>query len=235
MADPKKLQPGQTKIGTLAAKDENGMVKEYTICYGNIAFPQRNGKYMHLRNEKYREMLTKFLDSDEGLNYESPTEEEIEKARIAVLNREAILKKKQEEKEREEAEKKAREQLDAIKQMPADTYQEPEEEDEPDEVEDKYPERTSQRGGTSIPVIILLVLNLLLTGFMLFRSLMGTGTGRGGGNVSLTVGDDTFVVPTSSIPKDGETTVTFYGISTTNNNGQVSRQAVPVGEIKVGG
>jgi hypothetical protein len=67
------------------------MVKEYTICFGNIAFPQKNGKFMHLRDERYREILSKFLDSDEGLDYIAPTEEEIEKVRIAVLNREAFV------------------------------------------------------------------------------------------------------------------------------------------------
>ena len=79
MAEPKKMEPGRTKIGTITAKDENEMVKEYTICFGNIAFPQKNGKFMHLRDERYREILSKFLDSDEGLNYIAPTEEEIEK------------------------------------------------------------------------------------------------------------------------------------------------------------
>ena len=60
MAEPKKMEPGRTKIGTITAKDENEMVKEYTICFGNIAFPQKNGKFMHLRNERYREILSNF-------------------------------------------------------------------------------------------------------------------------------------------------------------------------------
>ena len=231
MAEPKKMEPGRTKIGTITAKDENDMVKEYTICFGNIAFPQKNGKFMHLRNERYREILSKFLDSDEGLDYIAPTEEEIEKARIAVLNREAMLKKKQEEKAQEEEIKKAREQLDAIEQMPADAYQEPE-----DPNEEVFADDTAgqPKAGNNVPVLILLALNILLNGFLLYRSLAREYI-AGSDRISLSIGEETFTVPTTSIPRTGETTISFYGISTTNNNGQITRQAIPVGEIKIGG
>jgi hypothetical protein len=142
-----------------------------------------------------------------------------------------MLKKKQEEKAQEDEIKKAREQLDAIEQMPADAYQEPE-----DPNEEVFADDTARqpKAGNNVPVLILLALNILLNGFLLYRSVAREYT-TGSDQISLSIGEETFTVPTASIPRTGETTITFYGISTTNNNGQVTRQAIPVGEIKIGG
>ena len=77
------------------------------------------------------------------------------------------------------------------------------------------------------------MLNILLNGVLLYRSLAREYT-AGSDQISLSIGEETFTVPTSAVPRAGGTTITFYGISTMNNNGQISRKAMTVGEIRIG-
>ena len=156
------------------------------------------------------------------------SESEIKSCAEAAL---AILKK-QEARDQEEEKKRAIEQLEAIGQMPADSLEKVDEDEADDEMFEKASAMHSTREGNTL-ILILLAVNLLLSGFFLYRSITAENAVRNG-QISLSVGEETFVIPTSAVPRTGETTITFYGISTTNNNGQISRQAIPVGEIRIG-
>ena len=80
----KKLVPGETKIGEIPSKDESGDIYIFSIYFGNLLVPVVNGKFRCLKEPKYREVLSTFLESDEGKEYVIPTEEEIQRAREAM-------------------------------------------------------------------------------------------------------------------------------------------------------
>ena len=95
----KKLQPGQTKIGTIFVKDENGYVREFTLLFGNVCYPLVNGQMMSIDNKAYMEKLTDFLDKDtEGQQYLRPTVEDFDKANVWVANMQTRIEKQAEEK-----------------------------------------------------------------------------------------------------------------------------------------
>lgn len=89
------LKVGDTEIGKVYG---NYKGKEYvfTVFYGNRTFPPADGDFIHCDQDRYKEMLTKFLNSKEGSKYIWPTEEEIEIATQLVISRESQLISKQE-------------------------------------------------------------------------------------------------------------------------------------------
>lgn len=84
----KKLEVGKTFIGHVKAKDSNNILLDFELLYGNALKPPINGKIGHLPVNKYNDMLREFLDSEEGSEYDIPTEEEVEQASIEILNNE---------------------------------------------------------------------------------------------------------------------------------------------------
>ncbi len=109
MSELKKLETGKTEIGKVVAKDQDGMIRDFVIYYGNAASPLVDGSVMHLKENRYQEMLKAFLESEDGREYEAPTEEEIRQATIEMLNRETKAKQYQEEQERKRLEEEAKE------------------------------------------------------------------------------------------------------------------------------
>ena len=109
MSELKKLEVGKTEIGKVVAKDQDGMIRDFVIYYGNAASPLVDGNVMHLKENRYQEMLKAFLESEDGREYEAPTEEEIRQATIEMLNRETKAKQYQEEQERKRLEEEAKE------------------------------------------------------------------------------------------------------------------------------
>lgn len=87
----KKLEAGVTFIGMIKAKDKNNILLDFDLLYGNVLTPPINGKIGHLPINKYNQILRDFLDSDEGREYDIPTEEEVEQASIEMLNKETII------------------------------------------------------------------------------------------------------------------------------------------------
>lgn len=101
-----KLVPGQTLIGTRVVidsknSDQPRMIKVY---YGNyIDPPMRTADGLHyipMKEEKYREILNTFLDSEEGRDYERPTEEEMAAASAEVVE---VVENHFEQEQRDEA------------------------------------------------------------------------------------------------------------------------------------
>jgi len=109
MSELKKLETGKTEIGKVVAKDQDGMIRDFVIYYGNAASPLVDGNVMHLKENRYQEMLKAFLESEDGREYEAPSEEEIRQATIEMLNRETKAKQYQEEQERKRLEEEAKE------------------------------------------------------------------------------------------------------------------------------
>jgi len=83
----KQLKVGKTKIGGITGS-YNGKFIRFSIYYGNLSMPPVDGEYIHLPSDKYRELLDQFLNSEEGKEFEKPSEEEINAACLAVLNKE---------------------------------------------------------------------------------------------------------------------------------------------------
>lgn len=128
----KKLQPGQTKIGTIFVKDENGYVREFTLLFGNVCYPLVNGQMMSIDNKAYMEKLTDFLDKDtEGQQYLRPTVEDFDKANVWVANMQTRIEKQAEEKKEANA-PEAKEQVT---------------QEEQNEETDKTEEKVSQETG----------------------------------------------------------------------------------------
>ena len=57
MSELKKLEPGKTEIGKVVSKDQDGMIRDFVIYYGNAASPLVDGNVMHLKESRYQEML----------------------------------------------------------------------------------------------------------------------------------------------------------------------------------
>ena len=57
----------------------NGKNINIDIHYGNYITPPINGKYQTLPDEKYKNVLEEFLNSQEGIKYKHPTEQEIDR------------------------------------------------------------------------------------------------------------------------------------------------------------
>ena len=94
--------PGETTIGTVVSKDNNGLIRDFSIYYGNVASPVVDGNVLHMKEDRYLNMLKTFLETDIGKEYEMPTEEEVKQATIEMLNRETRQKKQKEKKQRGE-------------------------------------------------------------------------------------------------------------------------------------
>ena len=87
-----KLEAGKTLIGKTNAKDkESQLIYEFEVYYGNILYPPRNNKVGHLPKDEYEKVLNDFLNTDEGLKYDLPTDVEVEQANIEMLNKEMEL------------------------------------------------------------------------------------------------------------------------------------------------
>lgn len=75
----KTLLVGKTKIGSIESKVDDEIV-EFDILYGNVASPMINKQVLRLPREAYYKMVEEFLDSDEGLEYEVPSEKQMQDA-----------------------------------------------------------------------------------------------------------------------------------------------------------
>ena len=77
----KKLVPGETLIGVRTGTVQ-GELRQISIFFGNFVNPMNihNGRYVPLKKKEYLKILNEFLDSEEGRQYQKPTEEEINSA-----------------------------------------------------------------------------------------------------------------------------------------------------------
>ena len=82
----KKMIPGETQIGTKTGTIQ-GELRQIRIFYGNFVNPMNihNGKYVPLKKKEYLKILNEFLDSDEGKEYQRPSEEDIDRAFTEVM------------------------------------------------------------------------------------------------------------------------------------------------------
>lgn len=120
-----ELELNKTVIGTVTVKNKNNEPVTYKILYGNFATPKVNGFSMHLSHDRYKNMLTEFLRSADGEDYDPPSDEELDRQKRAVekdlelqkIAVEAEAKKKQEAQAKAEEEKKAKEAAIAREQQ----------------------------------------------------------------------------------------------------------------------
>lgn len=90
----RKLEPGKTLIGKYRGKDEYGKIHNFQVYYGNVLFPQINGKFGHIPDEdEYLQILEDFLNQPENEDYIIPTPIEIDEAAVYMLNLEEEYRK----------------------------------------------------------------------------------------------------------------------------------------------
>ena len=89
--EKRKLIPGETLIGTrtvIDSRDDN-CPRTIEIYYGNYVNPpvrSADGRhYIPMKSRKYLEILNAFLDSEEGQEFERPSEQEINDASAEVF------------------------------------------------------------------------------------------------------------------------------------------------------
>ena len=111
----KPLEIGSTKIGERTGKHE-GVLKTFSIYYGNYVDPPVKGKYIHLKPSLYYEILNKFLHSKEGKEYIYPSKEEIEDATRLVISSESqrVLEEKPVKEESKNPQETIEEEIDPI-------------------------------------------------------------------------------------------------------------------------
>ena len=90
----KKLAIGETLIGSKFGRYQ-GSLRELKIYYGGYVLPIIDNHFPTLKKEHYDQILEEFLNSEEGKQYERPTEQEKkeaqEKVRLVELNYEKQL------------------------------------------------------------------------------------------------------------------------------------------------
>lgn len=82
----KKLEPLGTVIGALSVKLPNGSFHTFQVLYGGALYPWVDGKMQYVKQDMYKKILRDFLSSEEGKEYEVPTETEIMEVRTEILN-----------------------------------------------------------------------------------------------------------------------------------------------------
>lgn len=85
----KPLEVGTTVIGTRTGLYKNKMVS-LPVKYGNYIYPPIGDEYIHLKPNRYYDLLNKFLHSEEGKEYIYPSRDEIEEASKLVICRESL-------------------------------------------------------------------------------------------------------------------------------------------------
>ena len=111
--EQKKLLVGETVLAKTFRTDKDNIIHSLEVRYGNVLYPPVNGQIVHIEtDEEYKEILRNFLDDHQpedvdyqimhdGSLYEIPSEEDVDKATIEMLNREQRAKNKIKKKEEE--------------------------------------------------------------------------------------------------------------------------------------
>lgn len=258
----RELIPGETQIGAVTSKDKDGLIRDFQIYYGNVAAPIIDGEVLHLKEERYQEMLKEFLLSDIGQEYEEPTEEEIKAASIEMLNRETKAKAYR-EKMQQEVQNKAEENTDAKEtDQNSETFMHDSsgEHDDPSEMSD-HTETDDELAGPvfrtdidpepepkefNIKALLACFLIVLLFAGNIFQYLVLTGTldipfggqmqteEKNTQMAELAINGKTYTVPLQDMTvADGEGKITIYGITTYSENGEVHSSAMPLGEFRI--
>ena len=218
----KPLIPGKTPIGKINGKID-GQWRELTILYGNVATPIINNNFMHLNQDVYMEMLVKFLETDEGLEYIAPSEEEVNKATLQVLNIEEQVKNKE------------KEQTASQPVIEDDTEELPVVE----EVEEPIIEPVSQNSatkGNKFKLISAIFAGLLLLSVLGNVYLLTNKKEAVYEYGSLDINGEVYKVPVADMTvADEQTKLLIYGLSITNRDGETTRKAIPLGEFKFNG
>ena len=94
----KKLKAGETLIGEKYFKF-NGWQRPIKIYYGGYVVPLFCDEFLILDQDDYDRVLNEFLSSEEGKQYEQPTEQEKKEAQEKVISYEVDYRKKQRTKE----------------------------------------------------------------------------------------------------------------------------------------
>ena len=219
----KPLIPGKTPIGKINGKVE-GQWRELTILYGNVATPVIKNNFIHLKNDVYMEMLVKFLESEEGLEYIAPSEEEVNRATLHVLNIEEQVKNKEKE--------------ETMKQpiIEDDTEEIPVIKDEEEFIEEPVGRKSAPAEQGKFKLISAILAGLLLLsvlGNTYFLTNKKEAVYEYG---ELDINGEVYKVPVADMTvADEQTKLMIYGLSVTNHNGETTRKAIPLGELKFNG
>jgi hypothetical protein len=124
----KKLEIGKTVIAEVSGK-VNGRYTPIKILYGNLCDSYIEGEIKQLREDIYDKYLQDFLNSEDGQDYETPTREEMLKAKLDIKNQ--VLDYQEREKARKvEAEAQARRRAEDEARLAALYGKEPDTEDD---------------------------------------------------------------------------------------------------------
>lgn len=86
----RKLEPLETVVGALTAKMPDGSFQTFQVLYGGALYPWVNGKMQYVKQDTYKNILRDFLNTEEGRQYEVPTETEIMQVRTEILNNDRL-------------------------------------------------------------------------------------------------------------------------------------------------
>lgn len=259
----RELIPGETQIGAVTSKDKDGLIRDFQIYYGNVAAPIIDGEVLHLKEERYREMLKEFLLSDIGQEYEEPTEEEIKAASIEMLNRETKAKAYREKIQKGQQDKTEEDNTDTKETgQSSETFMhDTDSEHEDSSVTSDHTETDDGSAGPvfktginpepepkefNVKAMLACFLIVLLLAGNIFQYLVLTGMvdiplGREMRTeekdtqmAELAINGKTYTVPLQDMTvADGEGKITIYGITTYSENGEVHSSAMPLGEFRI--
>ena len=85
MSRNKRLEPLKTVIANINS-DFGGENREFTVFYGNACEPLINGEMLHLKEEDYIGLLTRFLSKEE-CEYQIPTKSDIQNVSSEVAQK----------------------------------------------------------------------------------------------------------------------------------------------------
>ena len=216
----RRLQAGITAIGEINGKDNRNMIQKFTILYGNVADPIVDGKIMHLREDLYKDMLNKFLESEEGKKYQIPSDDEVEQAIIDMRNREEEVKQKEAE---QVAQQEKTEELTVFEEQPQEAQPQIPFEMDKEVVVTQPPKKNKFVIGV---LSGLLALSLVSNAVQLFSKTLS------GKEVTLTVDEESYKIPVEDLKvEDGESKIIIYGIGRTSDGTNVSTKVIPLGQF----
>ena len=263
-----KLEPGKTVIGTVNLEDDEGIIREFTVYYGNALEPIINGILGKMDDADYEKLLGAFLKEEEiddetievaegGGQYDIPTKAEVRKARIEIRNKYKTILNQMEKERQDKIEERntnsneitVGEVEEALQEQDTEVEQPQENEEETNaesvsidkSLNEKLEEfliqnefKNDRRFKTyKILAIVMTAVSLLalgLCGYMYYMMHNTTPEGK----TQITINYQVFEVPLANIEvESGNQKLIIYGFTTTNTDGVISQQAIPLGEFDI--
>lgn len=239
MKQQKQLEAGKTKIARLFLDDqESNQTIECDLYYGNVIDPVINGKVMHIKDwDEYKRILAAFFNEEQvdddliiiedgGSQYEIPSEWDLIRSGFEMTNKEraiqgALEKEMLDEDEEGEHDKRT---VEHVYSADDDTIA------KINEAIDRIPGNDRKLRRMRVFTIMMTILSLAAiaaAGWIYYQSTLVVPVDK----TYIKINGVTYEVPLANVTvEEGREKILIYGFSVTNKDGEISYDALPLGE-----